>query len=151
MSFMGMKLLSHLIKLLHLMNLPSQQFYLCGTLFNVHDTLIKHALRPALAALRRLMDTVQWPDYWWKWWRVNSSHLVYVVLSIVCGGRCNRTRICAYHVRMSVSVPLPLPAVRLPPCVTCRCSPAGIKDLQRCTVVPIMETRELSVLLEKDI
>jgi len=30
------------------MNLPSQQFYLCGTLFNVHDTLMKHALRLAL-------------------------------------------------------------------------------------------------------
>jgi len=43
-----MKLLSHLMKLLHLMTLPSQQFCLCGTLFNVHDTLIKHALRLAL-------------------------------------------------------------------------------------------------------
>ena len=40
-----MKLLSYLMKLLHLMTLPSQQFYLCDTLFNVHDTLIKHALR----------------------------------------------------------------------------------------------------------
>ena len=40
-----MKLLSHLMKLLHLMTLPSQQFYLCGTLFNVHDTLMKHALK----------------------------------------------------------------------------------------------------------
>ena len=39
MSFMGIKLLSHLMKLLHLMNLSSQQFYLCSTLFNVHDTL----------------------------------------------------------------------------------------------------------------
>jgi len=47
MSFMGVKLLSHTIKLLHLMILPSQQFYLCGTLFNVHDTLMKHALRLA--------------------------------------------------------------------------------------------------------
>jgi len=37
---MRMKLLSHLMKLLHLMTLPNQQFYLCGTLFNVHDTLI---------------------------------------------------------------------------------------------------------------
>jgi len=41
---MGMKLLSHLMKLLRLMTLPSQQFYLCGTLFNVHDTPIKYAL-----------------------------------------------------------------------------------------------------------
>jgi len=45
---MGMKFLSHLMKLLHLMTLPSQQFCLCGTLFNVHDTLMKHALRLAL-------------------------------------------------------------------------------------------------------
>jgi len=45
MSFMGMKLLSHLMKLLHLMTLSSQQFCLCGTLFNVYDTPIKHALR----------------------------------------------------------------------------------------------------------
>jgi hypothetical protein len=44
MSFMVMKLLSHLIKLLHLMTLSSQQFCLCGTLFNVHDTFMKHAL-----------------------------------------------------------------------------------------------------------
>jgi hypothetical protein len=44
-----MKLLSHLMKLLHLMTLPSQQFCLCGTLFNVHDTLMKHALRLALS------------------------------------------------------------------------------------------------------
>ena len=43
-----MKLLSHLMKLLHLMTLPSQQFCLCGTLFNVHDTSMKHALRLAL-------------------------------------------------------------------------------------------------------
>ena len=43
-----MKFLSHLMKLLHLMTLPSQQFCLCGTLFNVHDTLMKHALRLAL-------------------------------------------------------------------------------------------------------
>jgi len=42
-----MKLLSYLMKLLHLMTLPSQQFCLCGTLFNVHDTLMKHALRMA--------------------------------------------------------------------------------------------------------
>ena len=35
MSFMGMKLLSHMMKLLHLMTLPDQQFCLCGTLFNV--------------------------------------------------------------------------------------------------------------------
>jgi len=41
MSFIGMKLL-------HLMTLPSQQFCLCGTLFNVHDTLMKHALRLTL-------------------------------------------------------------------------------------------------------
>ena len=45
---MGMKLLSHLMKLLHLMTLPSQQFCLCGTLFNVHDTLMKYALRLTL-------------------------------------------------------------------------------------------------------
>jgi len=43
-----MKLLSHLMKLLHLMTLPSQQFCLCGILFNVYDTLMKHALRLAL-------------------------------------------------------------------------------------------------------
>jgi len=43
-----MKFLSHLMKLLHLMTLPSQQFYLCGTLFNMYDTLMKHALRLAL-------------------------------------------------------------------------------------------------------
>jgi len=49
MSFMGMKLFSHLMKLLHLMTLPSEQFCLCNTLFNVHDTLMKHALRLALA------------------------------------------------------------------------------------------------------
>jgi len=36
------------MKLLHLMTLPSQQLCLCGTLFNVHDTLMKHALRLAL-------------------------------------------------------------------------------------------------------
>jgi len=35
-------------ELLHLMTLLSQQFCLCGTLFNVHDTLMKHALRLAL-------------------------------------------------------------------------------------------------------
>jgi len=44
-----MKLLSHLMKLFHLMTLLSQQFCLCGTIFNVHDTLMKHALRLALA------------------------------------------------------------------------------------------------------
>jgi len=49
---MGMKLLSHLMKLLHLMTLPSQQLCLCGTLFNVHDTLMKHVLRLALVVLR---------------------------------------------------------------------------------------------------
>jgi len=54
MSFMGMKLLSHLMKLLHLMTLPSQQFYLCGNLFNVYYILIKHALRLALLSPPRL-------------------------------------------------------------------------------------------------
>jgi len=48
MSFMGMKLVSYLMKLLHLMTLLSQQFYLCGTLFNLHYTLTKHALRLTL-------------------------------------------------------------------------------------------------------
>ena len=43
-----MKLLSHLMKLLHLMILLSQQICLCGTLFNVHDTSMKHVLRLAL-------------------------------------------------------------------------------------------------------
>ena len=43
---MGMKLLPHLMELL-LVTLPNQQFCLCGTLFNVHDTLMKHALRLA--------------------------------------------------------------------------------------------------------
>ena len=38
MSFMGMKLLSHMMKLLHLMTPSSQQLCLCVTLFNVHDT-----------------------------------------------------------------------------------------------------------------
>jgi hypothetical protein len=47
-----MKLPSHLMKLLHFMTLPSQQFYLCGILFNVHDTLMKHVLRLALEALK---------------------------------------------------------------------------------------------------
>jgi len=47
MSFIGIKLISYMMKLLHLMILLSQQFYLCGTLFNVHDTLMKHALRLA--------------------------------------------------------------------------------------------------------
>ena len=50
MSFMRMKFLSHLMKLLHLMTLPSQQFYLCGTLFNVHDTYMKHVLRLVLCS-----------------------------------------------------------------------------------------------------
>ena len=35
------------MKLLHLMTLPSQQLCLYDTLFNMHDTLIKHALRLA--------------------------------------------------------------------------------------------------------
>jgi hypothetical protein len=48
-----MKLLSHMMKLLHLMILPSQQFYLYGTLFNVHDTLMKLTLRLALDAVIR--------------------------------------------------------------------------------------------------
>jgi len=46
-----MKVLSHLMKLLHLMTLSSQQFCLCGTLFNVHDTLMKHPLRLALETI----------------------------------------------------------------------------------------------------
>jgi hypothetical protein len=45
---MGMKFLSYLMKLLYLMNLTSQQFCLCGTLFNVHDIFMKHTLRLAL-------------------------------------------------------------------------------------------------------
>jgi len=45
-----MKLLSYVMKLLHLITLSSQQFCLCGTLFNVHDTLIKYALRLTLGA-----------------------------------------------------------------------------------------------------
>jgi len=49
---MGMKLLSHLMKLLHLMILSSQQFYLCDTLFNVHDTLMKHTLKLTLEISR---------------------------------------------------------------------------------------------------
>jgi len=36
------------MKLLYLMTLPSQQFCLYDTLFNMHDTLIKHALRLTL-------------------------------------------------------------------------------------------------------
>jgi len=55
MSFMGMKLLSHLMKLLYLMTLPSQQFCLCGTLFNVHDTLMKYALRLAFLYPTKLL------------------------------------------------------------------------------------------------
>ena len=47
---MGIKLLSHLIKLLHLMTLSSQQFYLCYIIFNVHNTLIKHTLRLCLTS-----------------------------------------------------------------------------------------------------
>ena len=43
-----MKLLSHLMKLLHLMTLPSQQFCLCGTLFNVHNTLINTCIETGL-------------------------------------------------------------------------------------------------------
>jgi hypothetical protein len=43
-SFIEMKLLSHPMKLLHLTTLPSQQFCLCNILFNVHETLMKHAL-----------------------------------------------------------------------------------------------------------
>ena len=39
-----MKLFSHLMKLLHLMTLPSQQICLRGTLFIVHDTFIKEGL-----------------------------------------------------------------------------------------------------------
>jgi len=55
-----MKLLSHMMKLLHLMTLPSQQFCLCGTLFNVHDTLMKHALRLALYLLVELRPSNIW-------------------------------------------------------------------------------------------
>jgi len=47
MSFMVMKLISHLMKLIYSMTLSSQQICLCDTLFNVHDTLMKHALRLA--------------------------------------------------------------------------------------------------------
>jgi hypothetical protein len=47
-----MKLLSHPIKLLRLMTLPSQQFYLYDILFNVHDTLMKHAFETSLNALQ---------------------------------------------------------------------------------------------------
>ena len=36
------------MKPFYLMTLPSQQFFLGGTIFNVHDTLMKHALRLAL-------------------------------------------------------------------------------------------------------
>jgi hypothetical protein len=43
-----MKLLSHLMKLFFLMTLPSEQFCLCDTLFNMHDTIMKHALRLGL-------------------------------------------------------------------------------------------------------
>jgi len=51
MSFMGIKLLSHLIKLLRLMTLPNQYFCLCGIIFNVHDTFMKYALRLALVSI----------------------------------------------------------------------------------------------------
>ena len=54
-----MKLLSHLMKLLHLITMPSQQFCLCGTIFNVHDTLMKHALRLALGNHLDLKKSVQ--------------------------------------------------------------------------------------------
>ena len=43
-----MKFLSYLMKLLYLMTLLSQQLYLCSTLFNMHDTFMKHTLRLAL-------------------------------------------------------------------------------------------------------
>jgi hypothetical protein len=43
-----MKFFSHLMKLLHLMTLLSQQFCLCDILFNMHETLMKHALRLVL-------------------------------------------------------------------------------------------------------
>ena len=58
MSFMGMKLISHLMKLLHLMTLPSQQFCLCGTLFNVHDTPIKYALRLTLTKQGPIVEEI---------------------------------------------------------------------------------------------
>ena len=61
MSFIGMKLLSHLMKLLHLMTLPSQQFCLCGTLFNVHDTLMKYALRLAIVQLQLVLEQTTGP------------------------------------------------------------------------------------------
>ena len=60
-----MKLLSHLMKLLHLMTLPNQQFCLCGTLFNVDDTLMKHTLRLALwtLLLSQSQCIVSWHSY----------------------------------------------------------------------------------------
>jgi len=42
-----------MMKLIHLMTLPSQQFCLRGTLFNMHNTLMKHALRLALVVTYR--------------------------------------------------------------------------------------------------
>ena len=45
MSFMRMKLFSNVMKFFYLMIMPSQQFCLCGTLFNVQDTFMKHVLR----------------------------------------------------------------------------------------------------------
>jgi len=48
-----MKLLSHLMKT---MILPNQHFCLCGILFNVHDTLMKHALRLALHNLHVIYE-----------------------------------------------------------------------------------------------
>ena len=38
------------------MTLPSQQLCLYGTLFNVHDTFMKHALRLALATQSLAID-----------------------------------------------------------------------------------------------
>jgi len=39
---------NHLMKLLYLITPPSQQFCVCDTLFNVHDTIMKHVLRLTL-------------------------------------------------------------------------------------------------------
>jgi len=39
------------------MTLPSQQFYLRGTLFNVHNTLMKHVLRLTKTIARRNMTS----------------------------------------------------------------------------------------------
>jgi len=68
-----MKLLSHLMKLFHLMTLQSQQFCLCGTLFNVHATLVKHALRLALASHRSPKDMHL---------SLSSLHVVHVLLHL---------------------------------------------------------------------